>query len=836
MAKGRSRAQKLQLRAVHQAKAQAQAIISDSTENAPRPARSLPAVRKELETVQQRLKETEADLENCILSLEATHINLETKTIALQAAQGKSQALYRELRTTKQKLKRTQTTKVEMQSAIKLLQSVDLPTAKEDAAKALELLDNTMVENQALKDQLCHLIQSSAAEVSDLKNTLNESRKKVQALQKQVKCQPQALERAVEKAVKQQKTYDLLKKGVYTPEARALARLLVQAGCSQDYVGEVIQKICHQVGVEVTGKMSWRSVSQSILEGGVAAELQLVHEITNATDLTVSGDGTTHKHVNFQSWHVNYIAPSYSDDNSNEKHQSRLLGIFSMADHTSQSQVDGLINYLTQIGERFKSSPFAQHGKVTLLVDQFLEKLRGMNSDHAEDQKKVFALLKQLKEELAYETLGAEKLADMEPGNLFLLLEEVIDGNIDDAGGPEEWKKLSESERSERFNSSIKEFTIEHGKMEFEKLTNEQKKSLFLFIWVGCGMHKDMNAGKGGDAAMEECWKELEVPRPILLANKDNAPVIDGIDSDSEMLKPAEKCALNVTGSGATQLTLLVGLYVNHKDDKKGQQNRFCYFMEKEIGKLINFPDTSNTRYQSSGRAAGELLVHLDYYIKFLEFVHDSKVKKWTFNNMERNIYDALHDIPTITELCVLALYAQAITHPYMHQIRGPGTENVNMLELGPLHNTLQEHIQNVIDNPDLLLALTCNWTTGARDGKEWERPEVITAILEKSPELPHLKPLLVAYFKGAGVTWKRFTTEFAPGGVISLTGAEDRKKAWMPPTNDVNKGSLGSYRVFIQKKPKTSMHMYNAIAQYSQNQTEAFMQQHFTEAEHAFI
>ena len=143
---------------------------------------------------------------------------------------------------------------------------------------------------------------------------------------------------------------------------------------------------------------------------------------------------------------------------------------------------------------------------------------------------------------------------------------------------------------------------------------------------------------------MEKCWEELEVPRPILLANKDNAPVIDGIDSDSEMLKAAEKHALNVTGSGATWLTLLVGLYVNHKDDKKGQQNWFCYFMEKEIGKLINFPDTSNTRYQSSGRAAGELVVHLDYYIKFLEFVCDSKVKKWAFNNMERNIYDALHD------------------------------------------------------------------------------------------------------------------------------------------------------------------------------------------------
>ena len=64
--------------------------------------------------------------------------------------------------------------------------------------------------------------------------------------------------------------------------------------------------------------------------------------------------------------------------------------------------------------------------------------------------------------------------------------------------------------------------------------------------------------------------------------------------------------------------------------------------------------------------------------------------------------------------------------------------------------------------------------------------PKVIAAILKKSPEPPHLKPLLVAYLKGTGVTWKRFTTEFGPGGVISLTSAEDGEKAWMPPTNDV--------------------------------------------------
>lgn len=37
------------------------------------------------------------------------------------------------------------------------------------------------------------------------------------------------------------------------------------------------------------------------------------------------------------------------------------------------------------------------------------------------------------------------------------------------------------------------------------------------------------------------------------------------------------------------------------------------------------------------------------------------------------------------TELFIL--YAAAITHPYMRTIRAPGTENVNILDLGPLHD-----------------------------------------------------------------------------------------------------------------------------------------------------
>lgn len=146
-------------------------------------------------------------------------------------------------------------------------------------------------------------------------------------------------------------------------------------------------------------------------------------------------------------------------------------------------------------------------------------------------------------------------------------------------------------------------------------------------------------------------------------------------------------------------------------------------------GILLSYPDTINTCYQSSGRAAGELIVHHPYYVQFMEFSHDGE-KTRKFNHLENNLYAALHDIPTLTELYVLALYAQAITHPYMCQICGPGTEEINMLDLGPLHTQLKDHVQKIINNPDLLLSPTCSYETGAMDGKEWERPKVITQLM----------------------------------------------------------------------------------------------------------
>ncbi|KAJ7877232.1 hypothetical protein B0H14DRAFT_3784454 [Mycena olivaceomarginata] len=47
--------------------------------------------------------------------------------------------------------------------------------------------------------------------------------------------------------------------------------------------------------------------------------------------------------------------------------------------------------------------------------------------------------------------------------------------------------------------------------------------------------------------------------------------------------------------------------------------------------------------------------------------------------------------------------------------------------------------------------------------------------------------------------TWIRFSSEFAPGGLIDQSSATEKQLAWMPSTNDANEGALGAYRVAIR-------------------------------------
>jgi hypothetical protein len=87
-----------------------------------------------------------------------------------------------------------------------------------------------------------------------------------------------------------------------------------------------------------------------------------------------------------------------------------------------------------------------------------------------------------------------------------------------------------------------------------------------------------------------------------------------------------------------------------------------------------------------------------------------------------------------------------------------------------------------------------------------------------------------VAFFKGAAETWKRFTSEFAPGGLIDEASQEEHDLAWMLPKNDINEEALGSYCVMMHWQPQLTLLEYNAQAMFFYNDTEAFMKKFFVE------
>jgi hypothetical protein len=373
------------------------------------------------------------------------------------------------------------------------------------------------------------------------------------------------------------------------------------------------------------------------------------------------------------------------------------------------------------------------------------------------------------------------------------------------------------------------------GRDHYEKLSDDEKWILKLFIWAGCGCHKDLNTVRGGNTAMMAWWKENQVKPPVLLANWDNAAVLKEKFQHTDVTTPAQERALQMTTRGGVKATQLAGEILNNKNDKKGHHDSFRWWWMTNVGESFTFPDTSNNCFQSHCEAAAAILQHLQHFIAFLEYVKEKK-QTMRFSHMEENLWKALHCTATKTELAVLALYAQAVTHPYMRSICAPGNAKVNMLELGPLHHKVYEHMQRIIGDPDFLVGNSVTWESGSMDGQMWQAPKTIDAVQQLAPALPHLRPLLVAFFKGASVTWKRFTSEFAPGGLIDEATMEERELAWMPPTNDVNEGALGSFRVLMRRQPHLTALQYNARAMFAHNDTQAFMERKFQPEDHKYI
>ncbi|KAI0047122.1 hypothetical protein FA95DRAFT_1492966 [Auriscalpium vulgare] len=618
----------------------------------------------------------------------------------------------------------------------------------------------------------------------------------------------------------------------YKPAMRALARLLVKSGCSQEHIGKAIIYAAKMAGVEIKGKgMSRRTVGRVIKEGGVASNIQLGYEISRASSFTVSCDGTSHKDLQYESRHITVTAPSYDGkaagdtDNSDSApaHKVRLLSVQTTVNHTSESQLEGIKESLTAVANAYTQSPLAKRTSITLEAEEIIRKWTGLNTNHAANQQKLYRLACMWKAECLHAELGRASLIARPTEDLIAMLLETNRKKVGDAGGEAAWDALSAEQKTVREVSAMKNLSLRLGKEAYGNLPDEKKRELDLFIWCGCCMHKELNSVKGGNQAMQDFWAAHNIPGPIPLANRDNTATLQSIADDAEASTAAEVRAQEVTSCGGVKISELAGALFNHKDDKKGAQDTYRNYLREHYNRQTKFPDTSNTRYQSYCEAAAEILVYRSGLVELLELIKDKKTTR-TLNHMEQNVYNDLQDIPTQTELAVLVLYAQSVTHPYMRVVRGSERGDGNMLNYGPFHHDVLRFIKKLIANPGLLLASDATAAAGAMDGLQWHRPEAMYAVRALAPSLPHLEGALVAFLRGALTTWERFTSEFAPGGLIDNATASERQRAWMPATNDANEGALGSFRLHARTRPNSTTHAYNAQATYTHNNTEGFM------------
>jgi hypothetical protein len=65
---------------------------------------------------------------------------------------------------------------------------------------------------------------------------------------------------------------------------------------------------------------------------------------------------------------------------------------------------------------------------------------------------------------------------------------------------------------------------------------------------------------------------------------------------------------------------------------------------------------------------------------------------------------------------------------------------------------------------------------------------------------------------------------------------AADKERAFMPSTNDANKGALGLLQLMLCSQPMMSMHIYNVLVMFNHNDSQAFMDGIFQPFDHTFI
>ncbi|EIW73849.1 hypothetical protein CONPUDRAFT_78464, partial [Coniophora puteana RWD-64-598 SS2] len=784
---------------------------------------ALVQTQDELEKALENTTIVEGELGRKGKQLADTRNALKTVEKKLAKAVGRTKKISRKLQTSQQAMKRARALKNNAKAHLGVLQCSIIPSLHAASALAVEREQLARIsETAALRQDL----QFNQQQQQELKQKLTTVQNKARQHQMRALRAVRTLATAQNKhhsklsfrKSMEQRLLGRGRHGTYSSRFRAIIRTLALAGCAQDSIGRVIRLLYRSVGVTLSKDVSQRTVSRTLLEGGIASQIQVAAEMEQATAITISSDDTSHRNINYSSKHATLT--TRRDDGSID-HQVRFLGVESTLDHTSIRQAHDWelkIQTLSALYTTFKAADAANEGTGTTFGGiEFTKKLMGVHGDHAADQKATFKLLQKWKERNTYLGLGYEV---MHSGNLpsdepayGVAWREANDALTHQVGGPDGWAQLEMSEQASKSAEMLEKVAMTWGKLRFTALLPDERRARMLLVRAGCCMHKDLNCVKIGNTKMMAFWEESGLAGPLLLPNRDNAATIQEVDEDEELTE-AQSRAINVTSRGGIKVTNLAGAIFNHKDDKKGLQDTHWHFMEQVVGagEPTTFPDTSNTRYGSHCHAAAWLVRWQGAYISLLETVRDNK-QKATFSHIESNLYKALHDEPTLTELVVLAVYGIAISSPTC------GGQHVKMLS----------------ENPNLLLE-PGHTAKATLDGSDrWENHQTMAVVHGMAESLPHLSGALISFLRGAVEGWERFSAEFRDDGEIAALSETERQDAWMSSTNDANEGALGTFRQLQNKNPGTSMHQVNARMVFKRNNTDVFMET-LTDKQHEFL
>ncbi|KAL5476721.1 hypothetical protein ACEPAI_2907 [Sanghuangporus weigelae] len=674
---------------------------------------------------------------------------------------------------------------------------------------------SSLVEGQvhALREQIRVLMaenQQMAEEhykkLIELQDDIQLLREKCHGLQTQVSRSKEQVYQLKEFKTKAFKAIRLTQDGIFRDEIRAIIRKLASLGIALSKCGSAlgifIQAYCEILGVDFGDPKakiripSLRTVRRIVGEAHVASNLQNAVELMRSKGFTTGGDGTTDKAQNFDAFHYNILLPS-SDGSPTATRHIRFANLQLAPNHQSETQVQEELTYMEEIVDQFNRSPLGSQpgGPELPLSSSFLAiKYHGTHGDHAEDQKAKHRLLESWKQEMTLQGLGAKYLHSRPVDERYTLVLEARRKVIHGLGGETVWEELSEEAKKIKDLKMMNELCKSLADQALDELMEEECRRARIFVWAGCGMHKDLNIVKGGDEAMQLEWMKHDCS-PTLLANKDNDAVLELAESEepkdaededasgTQKAMAAEKRACELSRGGGMRTGLLMGLLLNNTNDKIGYHHIFRDYSIVHLGYRGNYPQTSSTRYSSYLDAAAETLAHLSFYIGFMKYIEFSK-KNPGLNHMESNVLKALNDPLTLTELTCFALYREAVSVPYIASVHGTGLENVNALELGPLLQKVKSHINKLIDDPTIITSPDSSPQAATLSGNEaWDRPDTMRSIqnLIAESKLPMLEDLFKAFLWGALDTWERFSAEFNNDGAIAALTEGERQQVWMP-------------------------------------------------------